>query len=69
MTIKTRLLVCLSLLAVAMLIMIVTAFNAMTSVVRRLVRPRRSPPLACTRLEPQASPIAALPQEDGRAEF
>lgn len=35
MTIKTRLLVCLSLLAVAMLVMIVTAFNAMTSISNR----------------------------------
>lgn len=35
MTIKARLLVCLSLLAVAMLVMIVTAFNAMTSISKR----------------------------------
>lgn len=35
MTIKSRLLVCLSLLAVAMLVMIVTAFNAMTSISKR----------------------------------
>ncbi len=35
MTIKARLLVCLSLLAVAMLVMIVTAFSAMTSISKR----------------------------------
>ncbi len=35
MTIKARLLICLSLLAVAMLVMIVTAFNAMTSISNR----------------------------------
>ncbi|WP_281410661.1 HAMP domain-containing methyl-accepting chemotaxis protein [Ensifer oleiphilus] len=35
MTIKARLLICLSLLAVAMLVMIVTAFNAMTSISKR----------------------------------
>jgi len=35
MTIKARLLVCLSLLAVAMLVMIITAFNAMTSISKR----------------------------------
>ncbi|HEV7319580.1 MAG TPA: HAMP domain-containing methyl-accepting chemotaxis protein [Ensifer sp.] len=35
MTIKARLLVCLSLLAVAMLVMIATAFNAMTSIAKR----------------------------------
>ncbi|WP_077962098.1 HAMP domain-containing methyl-accepting chemotaxis protein [Ensifer adhaerens] len=35
MTIKARLLVCLSLLAVAMLVMIATAFNAMTSISKR----------------------------------
>ena len=35
MTIKARLLVCLSLLAVAMLVMIVTAFSALTSISKR----------------------------------
>ncbi|WP_457586486.1 HAMP domain-containing methyl-accepting chemotaxis protein [Ensifer canadensis] len=35
MTIKARLLICLSLLAVAVLVMIVTAFNAMTSISKR----------------------------------